>query len=249
MRSLFQIRASFVLPFLASAACSTVCASGSLRSLSGAHCGASRVLHLGTASSIRISSPLRLLRGLTTRSSGPAAARHQGPAGGTLYIFANRALASCRYGPLTSNVRPQMAAATPSRADKCRGSTRTTVASATCPECAAARPAVLTSAGLRENVRCHVKGHDGHHPASSWQPRDCDRPRQDTHATVAISGQRYSPRRSALKVARRPSGRSVLRRPHRRNSQSAVRHHQQARSGPPEEGSVVHQRHHPQASA
>ena len=49
----------------------------------------------------------RRQRGLTGRSSGPAAARHQGPVGGTLYIFAHRALASHRCGPLTYNVRPQ----------------------------------------------------------------------------------------------------------------------------------------------
>ena len=36
--------------------------------------------------------------------SGPAAARHQGPAGGTLYIFATRALASRHCGPLTSTL-------------------------------------------------------------------------------------------------------------------------------------------------
>jgi len=47
----------------------------------------------------------RRQRGLTGRSSGPAAARHQGPVGGTLYIFAHRALASHRCGPLTYNVR------------------------------------------------------------------------------------------------------------------------------------------------
>jgi len=49
----------------------------------------------------------RRQRGLTGRSSGPAAARHQGPVGGTLYIFAIRALASRHCGPLTYNVRPR----------------------------------------------------------------------------------------------------------------------------------------------
>jgi hypothetical protein len=44
-------------------------------------------------------------RGLTPRSSGAPTAGHQGPVGGTLYIFANRALASCRCRPLSSNVR------------------------------------------------------------------------------------------------------------------------------------------------
>ena len=58
-------------------------------------------------SSARKSPTLRLRRGLTNRSSGPAAARHQGPVGGTLYIFAHRALASRRCGPLTYNVRHQ----------------------------------------------------------------------------------------------------------------------------------------------
>jgi hypothetical protein len=42
---------------------------------------------------------------LTRRSSGPTAACHQAPATGTLYIFCGRGLASCRCGPLTSNVR------------------------------------------------------------------------------------------------------------------------------------------------
>ena len=42
---------------------------------------------------------------LTPRSSGAPTAGHQGPAGGTRYIFANRALASCRCRPLSSNVR------------------------------------------------------------------------------------------------------------------------------------------------
>ena len=50
---------------------------------------------------------LRTLRecGLTPRSSGAPPAGHQGPVGGTRYIVANRALASCRRRPLTSNVR------------------------------------------------------------------------------------------------------------------------------------------------
>ena len=43
--------------------------------------------------------------GLTRRSSGPATACHQGPVGGTRYIFANRALASRRRGPLSSNYK------------------------------------------------------------------------------------------------------------------------------------------------
>ena len=42
---------------------------------------------------------------LTPRSSGAPTAGHQGPAGGTRYIFAVRALASCRRRPLSSNVR------------------------------------------------------------------------------------------------------------------------------------------------
>ena len=45
--------------------------------------------------------------GLTPRSKGAPTAGHQGPAGGTLYIFANRALASCRWRPLSSHVRPR----------------------------------------------------------------------------------------------------------------------------------------------
>ncbi len=65
------------------------------------------VLLFGTTSSGRRSPTLRLPRGLTPRSSGPTAACHQGPVGGTLYIFAHRALASRRCGPLTSNVRPR----------------------------------------------------------------------------------------------------------------------------------------------
>ena len=44
-------------------------------------------------------------RRLTPRSSGAPTAGHQGPAGGTPYIFTGRALASCRRLPLTSNVR------------------------------------------------------------------------------------------------------------------------------------------------
>ena len=43
---------------------------------------------------------------LTPRSSGAPTAGHQGPAGGTLYIFASPGLASCRCRPLSSNVRP-----------------------------------------------------------------------------------------------------------------------------------------------
>ena len=187
-------------------------------------------------------------RGLTIRPRGAPTACHQAPATGTLYIVCRRGLASHRRRPLTSNVRPQMAAATPSRANKCRGSTRATVASATCPECAAARPAVRTSAGLREDVWCHAKGQDGHRPASSWQPRDCDRPRQDTQATVAISGQRPSRGHNASKVARSPSRRSVILRAHRSSSQPAVRHHLQAQSGPPEMVCTVHHHQHPQAS-
>ena len=46
-------------------------------------------------------------RGLTLRSSGAPTAGHQRPAGGTQYIFATRALASCRCRPLNSNVRPR----------------------------------------------------------------------------------------------------------------------------------------------
>ena len=44
---------------------------------------------------------------LTLRSSGAPTAGHQRPAGGTLYIFAIRALAPCRCRPLNSNVRPR----------------------------------------------------------------------------------------------------------------------------------------------
>ena len=43
--------------------------------------------------------------GITPRSSGAPTACHQRPAGGTRYIFATRALASCRRRPLSSNVR------------------------------------------------------------------------------------------------------------------------------------------------
>ena len=46
-------------------------------------------------------------RGLTLRSSGAPTAGHQRPAGGTRYILAVRALASCRRRPLSSNVRPR----------------------------------------------------------------------------------------------------------------------------------------------
>ena len=42
--------------------------------------------------------------GLTPRSTGPATAGHLGPVGGTRYIFANRAKASCLRGPVSSNV-------------------------------------------------------------------------------------------------------------------------------------------------
>ena len=44
--------------------------------------------------------------GLTPRSRRGPTAGHQGPVGGTRYIFANRALASCRWSRLSSNVRP-----------------------------------------------------------------------------------------------------------------------------------------------
>jgi len=44
---------------------------------------------------------------LTPRSTGRATAGHLGPVGGTRYIFANRAKASCLRTPVTSNVRPQ----------------------------------------------------------------------------------------------------------------------------------------------
>ena len=46
---------------------------------------------------------------LTPRSSGAPTAGHQRPAGGTRYIFSVRAKASCRRGPLSSNVRPRTA--------------------------------------------------------------------------------------------------------------------------------------------
>jgi len=42
---------------------------------------------------------------LTLRSKGAPTAGHQARAGGTLYIFANPGLASCRWCPLSSNVR------------------------------------------------------------------------------------------------------------------------------------------------
>ena len=47
-------------------------------------------------------------QGLTPRSSRAPTACHQRPAGGTRYIFATRALASCRRRPLSSNVRRRM---------------------------------------------------------------------------------------------------------------------------------------------
>ena len=78
----------------------------------------SRVLRHGTASSSRNSSTLRLLRGLTPRSTGRATAGHLGPVGGTLYIFANRAKAACRSGPVNSNVRPHKRRSS----EACRGS-------------------------------------------------------------------------------------------------------------------------------
>ena len=43
--------------------------------------------------------------GLTPRSRRGPTAGHQGPPGGTRYIFASRALASCRWSRLSSNVR------------------------------------------------------------------------------------------------------------------------------------------------
>ena len=43
---------------------------------------------------------------LRIRSTGEPTAHHQGPVGGTRYIFANWALASHRRLPVTSNVRP-----------------------------------------------------------------------------------------------------------------------------------------------
>ena len=47
-------------------------------------------------------------RRLTPRSSGVPTASHQRPVGGTLYIFATRALAACRCPPLSSYVGPRM---------------------------------------------------------------------------------------------------------------------------------------------
>ncbi|CAD5373056.1 hypothetical protein RA210_U280031 [Rubrivivax sp. A210] len=44
---------------------------------------------------------------LTPRSSGAPTAGHQARAGGTLYIFTGPGLASCRWRPLSSNVRPR----------------------------------------------------------------------------------------------------------------------------------------------
>ena len=49
------------------------------------------------------------MQGLTPRSSGAPTAGHQGPPAGTVYIFCRRALASCRWLPLSSNVRRHMA--------------------------------------------------------------------------------------------------------------------------------------------
>jgi hypothetical protein len=46
-------------------------------------------------------------RGLTPRSTRRATAGHLGPVGGTRYIFANRAKASCRSAPVNSNVMPR----------------------------------------------------------------------------------------------------------------------------------------------
>jgi hypothetical protein len=43
--------------------------------------------------------------GLTPRSSGAPTAGHQARSGGTRYIFASPGLASCRWRPLSSNVR------------------------------------------------------------------------------------------------------------------------------------------------
>ena len=45
-------------------------------------------------------------RGLTPRSTGAPTAGHQARAGGTRYIFTGPGLASCRWCPVTSNVRP-----------------------------------------------------------------------------------------------------------------------------------------------
>ena len=47
----------------------------------------------------------RAQRCLTPRSSGAPTAGHQGPPAGTVYIFCQQALASCRRRPLSSNVR------------------------------------------------------------------------------------------------------------------------------------------------
>jgi hypothetical protein len=67
-------------------------------------------------------------RRLTPRSSGAPTAGHQGPVGGTLYIFANRALASCRRRPLSSNVRPHKPTSVVTRSDRntSRGTSITT---------------------------------------------------------------------------------------------------------------------------
>ena len=46
-------------------------------------------------------------RGLTTRSSGAPTAGHQARSGGSRYILASPGLASCRWRPLSSNVRPR----------------------------------------------------------------------------------------------------------------------------------------------
>ena len=52
--------------------------------------------------------PGRTRCGLTTRSTGAPTAGHQARAGGTRYIFANPGLASHRWRPVSSNVRPRL---------------------------------------------------------------------------------------------------------------------------------------------
>jgi hypothetical protein len=57
-------------------------------------------------------------RCLTPRSSGAPTAGHQARSGGTRYIFASPGLASCRWRPLSSNVRQHKRC--PWRAKRCR---------------------------------------------------------------------------------------------------------------------------------
>jgi hypothetical protein len=105
---------------------------------------------------------------LTLRSTGEPTACHQAPGGGTRYIFTARGLASCRWLPVTSNVRPPNShslarpAVLPSRAPntKRRSPSACTNAGASSRSC---------KAGFTARSLCPGR--------SCWSRRSCAQPR------------------------------------------------------------------------